>query len=163
MENDLKQLGLIDPLAPPVDAWMIKRIINPFFEEEERTYIWKSCVIFHVGEGDYNQTELPLSAVAWLVDVIENRFWKVPSEGGLPKDVFHFTGEIAGETINVIRGSCLAGEDIGGFTITNLSRGSYIDETQEQAHDITDHVLIEMKYMDFLRDLAARIARGEYK
>jgi hypothetical protein len=162
MENDLKQLGLIDPLASPVDAWMIKRIINPFFDKEERTYVWKSFVIFNRGEGFYNQLELPLPGVAWLVEVIENKFWKLPSEGGLPKDVFHFTGEVAGETINVNRGSCLGGEGIGGFTITNLSRAGYILQQRPQVHDITDHVLVEMKYMDFLRDLAARIVRGEY-
>jgi hypothetical protein len=162
MENDLKQLGLIDPLAPPVDAWMIKRIIKPFNNREERTYVWKSFVIFNRGRGTYNQLELPLPGVAWLIDVIENKFRKLPSEGGLPKDVFHFTGEVAGETINVLRGSCLGGEDIGGFNITNLSRASYIDEDEYQSHDITDHVLVEMKYMDFLRDLAARIVRGEY-
>jgi len=162
MKKDLKQLGLIDPFAPPVDAWMIKKIDNPFTEKEERTYVWKSCVIFNRGEGFYNQTELLLSAVAWLVDVIETKFWKLPSGGGLPKDVFNFTGEVAGEKINIGRGICLGGEGIGGFKITNLSRAGYIDEDDYQRHIITDHVLVEMKYMDFLRDLAARIARGEY-
>jgi len=163
MKKDLKQLGLIDPLQAPTDAWMIKRIINPFFQEEERTYIWKSHVIFNSGEGFYSQLELPLPAIAWLVDLIENKFWKLPSEGGLPKDVFHFTGEVAGEKIKVSRGTSLAGDDIGGFVIINLSRGGYILEGSFQKHDITDHVLVEMKFMDFLRDLAARIARGEYK
>jgi hypothetical protein len=162
MKKDLKQLGLIDPLASPVDAWMIKRIINPFFNEEERTYVWKSYVIFNDGKGFYDQTEFPLPGVAWLVDVIENKFWKLPSEGGLPKDVFHFTGEVAGEKIKVRRGNCLGGEGIGGFKIINLSRAGYIDQDDYQSHNITDHVLVEMKYMDFLRDLAARIARGEY-
>ncbi len=162
MEKNLKQLGLIDPFAHPVDAWQIKRIQNPFTEKEERTYVWKSHVIFHRGEGRYNQLELPLPAIAWLVEVIEEKFWRLPSEGGLPKDVFHFTGEVAGEKIKVRRGVSIGGDDIGGFVIINLSRASYILPSVPQEHNITDHVLMEMKFIDFLRDLAARIARGEY-
>ena len=58
--------------------------------------------------------------------------------------------------------NCIGGENTGGFVITNLCRAGYIGRENLQRHNITDHVLIEMKYMDFLRDLAARIARGEY-
>ena len=55
-----------------------------------------------MGELVRDQLELPIEAVEWLVNTVENKFMKKASEGGLAKDKFNTDTKINEEYI-VIR------------------------------------------------------------
>lgn len=69
-----------------------------------------------------NQLEIPISTLPWLVDLIENRFWVKPSDGGLANDVLH-VNEIVDDVDLVLRftPNCKA-EAVQGFTLKNYSK-----------------------------------------
>jgi hypothetical protein len=50
---------------------------------------------------------------------------------------------------------------IGGYRLVNLSRRSNISETDIQEFAMPDPFLFNYGLMDFLKDLGARISRGE--
>ena len=54
-----------------------------------------------MGEVPISQIELPLKALPWLIDAVENGFGKKPSEGGLAKDVFNMAETIYGEKLYI--------------------------------------------------------------
>jgi hypothetical protein len=70
----------------------------------------------------YTQLQLPLSSLPWLIDLIENKFWKKASEGGLANDKLH-VNEIVAEEDLLLRFSpnCQA-EGVQGFTLENYSK-----------------------------------------
>ncbi len=99
-------------------------------------------VIYEITRGKIRnteyQTELPLAATAWLKDKILNGFWKMPSEGGLPKDQHQCIATFDNEEI--ILGRSMNAGDYGkpGFKIVNKSRKSHILASWPQEFQITD-------------------------
>lgn len=64
---------------------------------------------------------LPLSSLDWVVDVIENGFMKLPSEGGLSADTRHVKNSFDRQELKVrFSPNCLA-EGEKGITLINLS------------------------------------------
>ncbi|WNO60342.1 hypothetical protein [Rheinheimera sp. MMS21-TC3] len=99
-------------------------------------------VIYEISRGkNYNtedQTELPLSALQWIKDTIVDGFWRLPSQGGLPKNQHTCMAKFAGEELLIGR-SMNAGEyGKAGFKIVNKSRSSHILASQPQTYQITD-------------------------
>ncbi|WP_281558711.1 hypothetical protein [Thalassomonas sp. RHCl1] len=69
-----------------------------------------------------NEFTVPLSSLSWLVDIIENKFWKKPSQGGAPVDVLHYKNTVGGEDLKIrFTPNCLK-EFEPGITIKNYSR-----------------------------------------
>ncbi|WDE13895.1 hypothetical protein [Thalassomonas haliotis] len=65
---------------------------------------------------------MPSTAIPWLVDVIESKFWRKPSQGGAPADVLHYEQIFDNEDIEIrFTANCLK-EFEPGVTITNYSR-----------------------------------------
>jgi hypothetical protein len=115
-----------------------------------------------------DQLEFPLEALPWLVDSIENGFWKKPSEGGLPRDVFHVKAQIGGEELRLGRSNNAGAEDVPGFTLKNLSRKDHIcpaskplSSFNEQEDVIPDFIMKEGGFFNVLKNLSERYQRGE--
>ncbi len=85
-----------------------------------------------------NQLVMPISLLDWLIDVIENQFWKKPSEGGLPKNK-HFVEVEQGEEKLVGQRAMHAGaENEMGFSSYNKGRRCHIIPKDAQLSTIAD-------------------------
>lgn len=90
----MKTYGLIRPDSVPSSIELlldVPDIDNP----NSRNVFYKDDFYFVVYGASHDkdptdlvedQLELPLSSLPWVVDSIENGFWRKPSEGGLPKN-----------------------------------------------------------------------------
>lgn len=102
----------------------------------------KLLIIYRMSKGKIdnteNQSELPISSLPWIKDSIVNGFWRLPSEGGLPKDKHSISATFDGEEILLGR-SMNAGEyGKPGFKIVNKGRSSHILASRPQEFQITD-------------------------
>ncbi|KKO44712.1 hypothetical protein WG68_14295 [Arsukibacterium ikkense] len=99
-------------------------------------------VIYEITRGKIRnteyQTELPLAAAAWIKDRILNGFWKLPSEGGLPKDQHQCIVTFDSEEIIIGRSMNAGRHGKPGFKIVNKSRKSHILASWPQEFQITD-------------------------
>lgn len=68
------------------------------------------------------QFVVPLTSLSWLVDIIETKFWKKPSQGGAPADVLHYEQLFNNEDIEIRFTPNCQKEFEPGVTITNYSR-----------------------------------------
>ena len=112
-------------------------------------------------DGPVNQLEFPLAGLPWLVDSIENKFWKKPEEGGLD-GVFHVLATMEGELLRIGRMAHAGAENVPGFNLSNHGRGGYIDETSPQHHAIADAIMKEGGLFERLKKLSERVRAGEF-
>lgn len=145
-----KQLGLIDYNNIPANYVYIGRLPSPFSDLNDN---YENIADFFVGsgyliyreEGRQNgilnsakyQFEMPLAGVRWMIDAIELGFEIPPSAGGLEKNKLHTDVTINDERLRIMYGVCVGGEGVGGYTIKNSSRSSYILPEASQQFSIT--------------------------
>ncbi|QEY16748.1 hypothetical protein D0C16_12675 [Cellvibrio sp. KY-GH-1] len=106
-----------------------------------------------------NQFEMPLEAIRWLIDVIEQKFFKSPENGGLSAHKISYEEIVAGEDLHVMR-SANAGCPHTGYVITNGSRHSHFDSDDLQTLALSDPWLFQNGLMDFLKELANKYEQG---
>jgi hypothetical protein len=137
LDEDLKPLGRVDYSANPGQHFFLFTKDNDFYileKEPAKPMILPDRVI-DTDEPGYNlgQFEMPLTALPWLIDTIENKFWKKASEGGLPGDALKVDTVIAGEHLLIRFSPNCGAEGVKGFTLKNYSReGKYIDRQEIQ-------------------------------
>lgn len=107
-----------------------------------------------------NQLEMPLAAVRWYINVIEQKFFKSPEEGGLPAHKISFEEIVAGEDLHIMR-SMSAGCAHPGYDLTNGSRNSHILSSSPQTFSASDPWLFEGGLMDFFKELADKYETGQ--
>jgi len=172
----MRQFESIDPENIENDPRVVSQIVSP--EDSERTYYllidgdyailartkywedptegpnkWKS-------EWLHYQLEFPKQGLPWLVDTIENKFFKLAKEGGLPAGVFHFTEAIEGERLKVQRCFGLGNCRETGYAFATIDRR---DEDDISKHfSFTDTALFELGLFAWFKDNAERIRRGEW-
>jgi hypothetical protein len=162
-----KQLGLISPDKVPSGMTLVGRYSRSYMD----IYIYISdrfCVFMIYLERPLaghpkeplTQLELPTAAFLWLVDAIENKFWKPPQEGGLD-GIYHMMGTFDSEEIRIGRSANVGAEGVTGFRITNYGRSSYIDEDSDQSIGIPDVILKEEGLFEKLKAAASRIKAGK--
>ena len=105
------------------------------------------------------QLEFPKQGLPWLVDTIENKFFKLAKEGGLPAGVFVYYETIADEELCVQRcfglGSCRE----TGYAFATIDRRGKSGISKE--YSFTDTALFELGLFAWFKDNAERIRRGE--
>lgn len=106
-----------------------------------------------------DQFEMPLEAIRWLINVIEQKFFKSPEEGGLPASKISYEEIVAGEDLHVMR-SANAGCPHPGYAITNGSRRSHMDSDDLQTLSLSDPWLFQNGLMDYLKSLAESLEKG---
>ncbi len=121
---------------------IMQKIMVPLFGQED------------IPGFSVDQIELPLSAVDWLVDCIENKLWKSAALGGLPSGVNSYKEEVEGEKLAIYRQMNVEAKNQKGFLLTNLSRPDpVLRNTSYQDFYLTDWMLIEGKLLDFLKTM----------
>jgi len=166
----MRQLESIDPENIDNDPRVVSQIINP--ENPQQTYyllIDGDYAIWAVNEYWTNlksgkskwlhyQLEFPKQGLPWLVDTIENKFFKLAKDGGLPTGVFHFTESVGGERLKVQRCFGLKNSRITGFAFATIDRR---DPNISKDYSFTDEALFELGLFAWFKDNAERIRREE--
>lgn len=108
------------------------------------------------------QLEMPKPGIPWIIDTLEEKFFKLSHEGGLPKGVFHYEEEIGGEKLGLRRSMGLGHKDQreSGYTLTTHSRKENLGSLPKDM-SFTDSFLFEHGFFDLLKDVAQRIRAGE--
>lgn len=167
----MRQFTLYNPQQPLVHQNLLRKYVRPqseydvyFVREDSHLLVYKQKLHtypmtspFNPGESELfeNQFEMPLSGVRWFINVIEQKFFKSPQEGGLPAEKISFEEVVDGEELHVIR-VVYAGCDHPGYKITNGSRYSYISSTSLQTLALSDPWLFQNGLMDFLKEIATQ-------
>jgi hypothetical protein len=135
LDSDFKPLGRVDYSAKPGQHFFLFTRDNDFYilEKDPAKPMVLPDRVIETDEPGYNlgQFELPLKALPWLIDTIENKFWKKASEGGLPGDVLHVDAVIEGEDLRIRFSPNCGAEGVQGFTLENYSRQGKILNWQE--------------------------------
>lgn len=102
------------------------------------------------------QCEIPLGSLPWVVDLIENKFWKQASQGGLPNGVLHINKLVDGEDL-LLRFSPNCGrEGEKGFTLQNFQREDYTGVDNHQSVQLPNRLLRDAGLLDLFKQLIAR-------
>lgn len=143
-----------------MDYYFIKQDTH-LFVYRERSHTYPDDSLFKAGETELitNQIELPLPAIRWFINVIEQKFFKPPEEGGLPADKLSYKETVAGENLHVLR-TMSAGCDHPGYKITNSSRRSHLSSDDPQRVAFSDPWLFDNGLMDYLKQLADDYEQG---
>jgi hypothetical protein len=118
----IAKFELIEPDQLDSNYVLLGKFNNPCLEGDEIFFVKKAnYLIIYSREWFTNfkskitkllqdQIELPFSAVRWIIDTIEIKFFKPPSEGGLPAEQFHWCEVIEGEELCIMRSFDPTGE-----------------------------------------------------
>ncbi len=104
------------------------------------------------------QFEMPTAALPWLIDTIENGFWKKHSEGGLPGDVLHVDQCVQGEDLRIRFSPNCGAEEIKGFTLKNYSRKGRVQNWQDIG--IPYSTLRDGGMLDLWKEIALKHGQG---
>lgn len=171
----MKQFELYDPRVPRPETMVLKLVEGPlkkdqnyfFIKNDDYLIVYRERIhIFPATAGELaGQTELlnyqfemPLSGIRWFIDVIEQKFFKSPHEGGLSANKLSYEEIVAGEDLHVMR--TLGGGNRPGYVITNASRRSHIAERNMQELEFCDYWLFQDGLMDYLKELAEKYEQG---
>ncbi|WDD96959.1 hypothetical protein [Thalassomonas actiniarum] len=111
-----------------VDAFKSGEILYLITNDHEAIFqrkdVYLSTGFRKEDEPGYSLKEftVPLLSLPWLVDIIENKFWKKPSQGGASTDVLHYGHVFEHEDIEIRFSPNCRKEFESGITITNYSR-----------------------------------------
>lgn len=105
------------------------------------------------------QFTIPLPGIRWFIDVIEQKFFKSPHEGGLPAHKLSYEEVVAGEDLHVMRS--MGGGHRPGYTITNATQRAHGAERNPQRLTLPDDWLFEGGLMDYLKELADKYENGQ--
>jgi hypothetical protein len=115
------------------------------------------------GESEWltYQLEMPKSGIAWIVDTLENKFFKLSHEGGLPADVRHYEEMIEGEKLGIGREMGLGSNDNreAGYSFITMSRPEPGEHMGKEL-SFTDSFLFEHGFFELLKSTAQKIKSG---
>ena len=168
-----------NPRHPRPEHQLLKFFKNPQNEKSERNYffiaqdkhilVYKESIHTYPQTSDYkpgqtelfaDQIEMPIDAINWFINVIEQKFFKSPEDGGLPANKISYEEIVAGEDLHVMR-TANAGSPHPGYAITNGSRRSHLDSDDLQTLSLSDPWLFQNGLMDYLKSLANSYEKGD--
>jgi hypothetical protein len=169
-----KQLGIINYKNVPKNYVYIARLPSPFSNPQKN---YEDIADFYIGDGYLinrredrkngisddmpEQFEMPLAGVSWMINTIEQAFETPPSKGGLEKNKLHTDVTIDNEDLELRYGVSVGGEGVGGYTIVNFDRSSYILPRYSQQFSITVDIWKQVG-RQFFKDILKRINSGEF-
>ena len=162
LPNGFKQVGKVEYSYNPGEYFLLFTSGKTFYFLDK--YPAKPMLVrgklIPTREPGYSlaQFELPINAIPWLIDTIENKFWKKASEGGLPGDVLHVDNTIEDEDLRIRFSPNCGGEGVQGFTLENYSRSDRGLNWQDIQLPYT--LLRDDGMLDLLKDISIRHAQG---
>lgn len=149
----MNQVGLIDLNSCNVLIEIKPKKMLGIFIKDGIVIFKKETFNKKVNELIENQLEIPIPALVWAIDTIENGFGKKPDEGGLPRDVLHAEKIIEGEELYIRRTMNCGGLNQQGYTLKNFSRHSYIDTDEYQSVQLPDYLLFDEGLLEKIKSL----------
>src|SRR5690554_734713 len=174
METNMKQFAPIDPLTIESDPRVVGSIENNTNIPGRMCLLidGSHAIIFDYGYYTHPQTkesrwltyqlEFPKAGLRWIVDTINNKFFKTPDEGGLPGGVYHYEEVVDGEELGISRDMGLGTNENrqSGYTFLTLSRREEIGTSAKEL-SFTDTFLFDRGFLKLIEDTAKRIESGE--
>jgi len=142
-------LGLVDHNNLKTDEEILSTINYEMFPDEKNFLIKKENHLVISTEfyskmkkkRRLTQSEYPLTALSWIINQIENGFFKKKDEGGFSAFERSTIAEFDGETIGINAMVHCCAENIPGLNIWNGNRKSYISDMAPQRWDIPNYML----------------------
>lgn len=102
--------------------------------------------------------EMPKEGLQWFIKIVEQKFFKSESEGGLKKGEFSYEEEVSGEKLVVARSF-----GTPGYSLRNYSRQdyAYTTKTSPQEARFDDEMLFKQGLFDEFKSIAEKIDKGE--
>lgn len=149
-----------EPLQQGQDYFFVKAV-NHLLIYRERLHTYPETAGDLAGTKEYRryQFAMPLRGIRWFIDVIEQKFFKSPNEGGLPANKLSYEEIVAGEDLHVMRS--MGGGHRPGYTITNATQRAHGAERNPQRLTLPDDWLFEGGLMDYLKELADNYENGQ--
>lgn len=150
MNNKIQpHLGLVDHNNLKTGEEILSTINYEMFPDENNFLIKKENYLVISTEfyskmkkkRRLTQSEYPLTALPWIINQIENVFFKKKDEGGFSVFERSTTAEFDGETIGINAMVHCCAENIPGLNIWNGNRKSYISDKTPQRWDIPNYML----------------------
>lgn len=101
------------------------------------------------------QIEFPKTALPWIIDSIDNGFWKKPSEGGFNSDVLHIESIIDGHNL-LLRFS----PNCGSYQWPGIKLENYSvpwGDRHYSSMDMPNNLLREHGLLQGFKDIAATL------
>jgi len=172
----MKQFEPIDPLTIESDTRIFGKLINHEATYRDRIYYLAiddthAIIATHSYYTDPDtkesrwltyQLEFPKAGLRWIVDTINNKFFKTPDKGGLPGGVYHYEEVVDGEELGISRAMGLGTNENrqSGYTLLTLSREED-DIDYPKRLSFTDTFLFDRGFLKLIEDTAKRIESGE--
>ena len=102
------------------------------------------------------QTEIPLDALPWIIDIIENKFWKPASQGGLSNSVLHVNNLVAGEDILIRFTPNCGDEGEKGFTLENYARLPLRGSDNHQSIQLSNRLLRDSGLLGLFKQIVSK-------
>ena len=144
-----KPLGLIDHNNLKSDEQILLTLNYEMFPDEKTLIIKKGHYLVISSDffdklnkkRRYTQSEYPLIALPWIIDRIENGFFKKPAEGGFSNFERSTTAEFDGETIGINAMIHCCAENLPGLNVWNGNRKDYLANMTPHEWDIPNTML----------------------
>jgi len=172
----MKQFEPIDPLAIESDTRIFGKLVDHEATYRDEIYylavddthaiIANHSFYVHPQTKESRwltyQLEFPKAGLRWIVDTINNKFFKTPDEGGLPGGVYHYEEVVDGEELGISRDMGLGTNENrqSGYTFLTLSRREEIGTSAKEL-SFTDTFLFDRGFLKLIEDTAKRIESGE--
>lgn len=102
------------------------------------------------------QAEFPLVALPWIVRMIEEKFWRLPSQGGLPNETLHIDATIAGEELRIRHVPKCSDDGEKGIKLQNLSRNAVNGKGNSQSVLLPNKLLQHAGLLQTLKNLCSK-------
>src|SRR5690554_230581 len=174
MDTKMKQFKPIDPLTIKSDSRTVGHVVDEnrptrtiYVLIDDSYALLAVCDYFtnlRTKESEWltYQLEFPKAGLRWIVDTINNKFFKTPDEGGLPGGVYHYEEVVDGEELGISRDMGLGTNENrqSGYTFLTLSRREEIGTSAKEL-SFTDTFLFDRGFLKLIEDTAKRIESGE--
>ncbi|HCV05071.1 MAG TPA: hypothetical protein DG048_20760 [Pseudoalteromonas sp.] len=102
------------------------------------------------------QAEFQLEALPWIVQTIEEKFWRLPSQGGLPNEVLHVDACINGEELRIRHIPKCSDDGEKGLKLQNLSRPAVNGRGNSQSVLLPNKLLRESGLLQVLKSISSK-------
>jgi hypothetical protein len=168
----MKTFAEIDSLNIEKNSFVVGKAVDPNKPKDTIYLLIDDDYLFIVDCGYFTnkrtkvskwltyQLEMPKAGLPWIVKTIENKFFKLSHEGGLPKGVYHYAEYVDGEKLMIDRPMYLGTKENpeAGYEISTNSRK---EGRTPKSLNFTDSFLFEYGLFDLFKGVAQKIESGE--